>query len=304
MLAEEYMIKEIIILFFILLNTVAHADNILKVGTYDSFAAEWGPGPDIEDGFEKICNCDLQFIATSQAGSLSSDIFTNGKDVILGVEHNDFDISYNDDLWTYYDYGYFAFIYDSSKLDNPPKSMIDLVNRNDLKIVVQDPRTSPVGMGLLRWMKSIFENEYQSNMKKLNKKIITYTPGWTESYGMFLNGNADIVLSYSTSPYYHQEYENESKYQAIIFEEGHLPTKEIVYVRNDSPNKELGQQFINFLLKKQVQEIIAQKNIMYPVNEEAVPERMKSLVEPVAINYVGSLSAGELVEEWLEIVTK
>ena len=298
------MIKKIIILLFILLNTVAHADNILKVGTYDSFAAEWGPGPDIEDGFEKICNCDLQFIATSQAGSLSSDIFTNGKDVILGVEHNDFDISYNDDLWTYYDYGYFAFIYDSSKLDNPPKSMIDLVNRNDLKIVVQDPRTSPVGMGLLRWMKSIFENEYQSNMKKLNKKIITYTPGWTEAYGMFLNGNADIVLSYSTSPYYHQEYENESKYQAIIFEEGHLPTKEIVYVRHDSPNKELGQQFINFLLKKQVQEIIAQKNIMYPVNEEAVPERMKSLVEPVAINYVGSLSAGELVEEWLEIVTK
>ena len=298
------MIKKIIILFFILLNTVAHADNILKVGTYDSFAAEWGPGPDIEDGFEKICNCDLQFIATSQAGSLSSDIFTNGKDVILGVEHNDFDISYNDDLWTYYDYGYFAFIYDSSKLDNPPKSMIDLVNRNDLKIVVQDPRTSPVGMGLLRWMKSIFENEYQSNMKKLNEKIITYTPGWTEAYGMFLNGNADIVLSYSTSPYYHQEYENESKYQAIIFEEGHLPTKEIVYVRNDSPNKELGQQFINFLLKKQVQEIIAQKNIMYPVNEEAVPERMRSLVEPVAINYVGSLSAGDLVEEWLEIVTK
>ena len=304
MLAEEFMIKKIIILFFILLNTVAHADNILKVGTYDSFAAEWGPGPDIEDGFEKICNCDLQFIATSQAGSLSSDIFTNGKDVILGVEHNDFDISYNDDLWTYYDYGYFAFIYDSSKLDNPPKSMIDLVNRNDLKIVVQDPRTSPVGMGLLRWMKSIFENEYQSNMKKLNKKIITYTPGWTEAYGMFLDGNADIVLSYSTSPYYHLEYENESKYQSIIFEEGHLPTKEIVYVRNDSPNKELGQQFINFLLKKQVQEIIAQKNIMYPVNEEAVPERMKSLVKPVAINYVGSLSAGELVEEWLEIVTK
>ena len=304
MLAEEFMIKKIIILFFILLNTVAHADNILKVGTYDSFAAEWGPGPDIEDRFEKICNCDLQFIATSQAGSLSSDIFTNGKDVILGVEHNDFDISYNDDLWTYYDYGYFAFIYDSSKLDNPPKSMIDLINRNDLKIVVQDPRTSPVGMGLLRWMKSIFENEYQSNMKELNKKIITYTPGWTEAYGMFLDGNADIVLSYSTSPYYHQEYENESKYQAIIFEEGHLPTKEIVYVRNDSPNKELGQQFINFLLKKQVQEIIAQKNIMYPVNEEAVPERMKSLVKPVAINYVGSLSAGELVEEWLEIVTK
>ena len=298
------MIKKIFILFLTLLHNVAHADNVLTVGTYDSFAAEWGPGPDIEDGFEKICNCDLQFIATSQAGSLSSDIFINGKDVILGVEHNDFDISYNDDLWAYYDYGYFAFIYDNSKLDNPPKSMIDLINRDDLKIVVQDPRTSPVGLGLLRWMKSLFGDEYQSNIKKLDKKIVTYTPGWTEAYGMFLEGNADIVLSYSTSPYYHQEYENENKYRALIFEEGHLPTKEVVYVRNDSSNKELGQQFINFLLKKQIQEIIAQKNIMYPINEEAVPERMKSLVEPDAVNYVGNLSAGELVDEWLEIVTK
>ena len=46
------------------------------------------------------------------------------------------------------------------------------------------------------------------------------------------------------------EYESESKYQSIIFEEGHLPTKEVVYVRNESLNKQLGQQFINFLLMK------------------------------------------------------
>ena len=298
------MIKKIIISFFILFHTSAFAENILRVGTYDSFAADWGPGPNIEDEFEKICNCDLQFIATSQAGSLSSDIFVKGKDVILGVEHNDFDTSYNDNLWAFYDYGYFAFIYDNSKLNNPPKSMNDLVNRNDLKIVVQDPRTSPVGMGLLRWMKSIFGDDYQYKMNKFDKNVVTYTPGWTEAYGMFLEGNADVVLSYSTSPYYHLEYEDESKYQAMIFEEGHLPTKEVVYVRNESSNKKLGQLFINFLLKKQIQEIIAQKNIMYPVNEDAIPQKMKSLVKPVEINYVENLSAGELAEEWLEIVTK
>ena len=61
--------------------------------------------------FEKICNCDLQFVATSQAGSLSSDIFVKGKDVILGVEHNNFDTSYDDNLWAFYDYVYFPFIY-------------------------------------------------------------------------------------------------------------------------------------------------------------------------------------------------
>ena len=90
----------------------------------------------------------------------------------------------------------------------------------------------------------------------------------------------------------------------MIFEEGHLPTKEVVYVRNESSNKKLGQLFINFLLKKQTQKIIAQKNIMYPVNEDAIPQKMKSLVKPVEINYVENLSAEELAEEWLEIVTK
>ena len=90
-------------------------------------------------------------------------------------------------------------------------------------------------------------------MNKFDKNVVTYTPGWTEAYGMFLEGNADVVLSYSTSPYYHLEYEDESKYPAMIFEEGHLPTKEVVYVRNESSNKKLGQLFINFLLKKQIE---------------------------------------------------
>ena len=33
----------------------------------------------------------------------------------------------------------------------------ELINRNDLKIVVQDPRTSPVGMGLLKWMSALIQ---------------------------------------------------------------------------------------------------------------------------------------------------
>ena len=43
---------------------------------------------------------------------------------------------------------------------------------------------------------------------------------------------------------------------------------------------------------------------MYPVNEDAIQQKMKSLVKPVEINYVENLNAGELAEEWLEIVTK
>ena len=32
---------------------------------------------------------------------------------------------------------------------------------------------------------------------------MTVTKGWSEAYGLFLEGEADMVLSYTTSPAYH-----------------------------------------------------------------------------------------------------
>ena len=51
---------------------------------------------------------------------------------------------------------------------------------------MQDPRTSPVGIGLLRWMKSIFKDDFSIKLKQLDQNIITYSPGWSEAYGIFL----------------------------------------------------------------------------------------------------------------------
>ena len=90
MLAEEIMIKKIIFITLLTLSSHLSAKEVLVVGTYDSFSSEWGPGPEIELKFEEICNCDVQYVATNQAGSLNSNIFKKGKDILLGVEVNDF----------------------------------------------------------------------------------------------------------------------------------------------------------------------------------------------------------------------
>ena len=37
----------------------------------------------------------------------------------------------------------------------------------------------------------------------MSDNIVTVTPGWTEAYGLFLEGEAEGVLSYTTSPAYH-----------------------------------------------------------------------------------------------------
>ena len=295
--------KILSIIFILITISSISAKEVLVVGTYDSFSAEWGPGPVIETEFEKNCNCDVQYVSTSQAGTLANEIFLKDKDVILGVEMHEFD--YTSENWNIYDYGYFSFIYNEETLKDIPNSFEELINQTNLKIVVQDPRTSPVGLGLLRWMKLTHPDNFPSILKKFNNNVLTYTPGWSEAYGIFLEGKADLVLSYSTSPFYHQEYEDEYKYKAIEFTDGHLATKEIVYVRPDSEKQKLGKEFVEFMMRDDIQKIIAQMNIMYPAseNENNIPDKMRQLKKPKEFKYDDFLEAEPLIKIWLEVAS-
>ena len=295
--------KILSIIFILITISSISAKEVLVVGTYDSFSAEWGPGPVIETEFEKNCNCDVQYVSTSQAGTLANEIFLKDKDVILGVEMHEFD--YISENWNIYDYGYFSFIYNEEILKDIPNSFEELINQTNLKIVVQDPRTSPVGLGLLRWMKLTHPDNFPTILKKFNNNVLTYTPGWSEAYGIFLEGKADLVLSYSTSPFYHQEYEDEYKYKAIEFTDGHLATKEIVYVRPDSEKQKLGKEFVEFMMRDDIQKIIAQMNIMYPAseNENNIPDKMRQLKKPKEFKYDDFLEAEPLIKIWLEVAS-
>ena len=71
--------------------------------------------------------------------------------------------------------------------------------RPDLKVIYQDPRTSTPGQGLMLWMKSVYGDEAPTAWAQLAKDGHRHQ-GWSEAYGMFLDGEADMVLSYTTSP--------------------------------------------------------------------------------------------------------
>ena len=296
------MIKKSLIIFFqLLISTTLFAKETIIVGTYDSFATEWGPGPEIERLFEENCECDLKYVTTSQAGTLLGNIFIKDKDIILGATYdaNKFNNFYK---FQTYDYGYYAFIYDESSLKNPPQTFEELINRDNLKIVVQDPRTSPVGMGLLTWISRVFYQNKEEAIQKINKHIITYTPGWSEAYGMFLEEKADLVLSYSTSPFYHQEYEDNYSYKALIFPEGHVKVNEYVVIPNDSKQKIIAENFLSFLSTEKIQRIISKKNIMYPILESATPSKMKNLPKPSEAMDVSTNE--ELISLWLNVTTQ
>jgi thiamine transport system substrate-binding protein len=111
---------------------------------------------------------------------------------------------WDNDTFVPFDYGYFAFVYDKNKLKNPPKSLKELVESDQKwRVIYEDPRTSTPGLGLLLWMQKVYGEKSPEAWQKLAAKTVTVTKGWSEAYGLFLKGESDLVLSYTTSPAYH-----------------------------------------------------------------------------------------------------
>ncbi|HCE1506974.1 TPA: thiamine ABC transporter substrate binding subunit [Vibrio parahaemolyticus] len=282
------------------------AENTLTIYTYDSFAADWGPGPKIEQAFEAKCGCDINFVALDDGVSILNRLRLEGgnskADIVLGLDNNlmaeakktglltehNVDTAntvlpngWSDTTFVPYDYGYFAFVYNKEKLANPPKSMKELVEtRDDLKVIYQDPRTSTPGQGLMLWMKSIYGDDVTQAWQKLASKTVTVTKGWSEAYSMFLNGESDLVLSYTTSPAYHLIAENDSKFATANFSEGHYMQVEVAAKVKGSKNSELADKFMDFILSDEFQSAMPTGNWMYPVTDVELPKGFETLSVP------------------------
>lgn len=282
------------------------AANKLVVYTYDSFASDWGPGPKIKKAFEAQCACELQFVALDDGVSILNRLRLEGKnsqaDLLLGLDNNlmaeaqntgllaehHLDTSkvvltggWSDKWFVPFDYGYFAFVYNKNKLPNPPESLTELIeNKDNIKIIYQDPRTSTPGQGLMLWVKSVYGEQASDAWKLLAKKTVTVTKGWSEAYQMFLNGEADMVLSYTTSPAYHIIAEQKDQYVAANFSEGHYAQVEVAAKVKSSRHPKLADKFMDFILSSEFQSVIATGNWMYPVTDVALPKAFQRLTMP------------------------
>lgn len=316
-----------------LLSANVFAADTLTVYTYSSFTAEWGPGPKIKQAFEKACDCTLNLVPLEDGVAILNRLRLEGNyskaDLVLGLD--DALISeakqsglfaphpakldsikvpggWQDDTFVPYDYGYFAFVYDKDKLKQPPKSLKELVERPDLKVIYQDPRTSTPGQGLMLWMKSVYGDKAPAAWAELAKKTVTVTKGWSEAYGMFLDGEADMVLSYTTSPAYHLIAESKPQYQAAAFEEGHYRQVEVAAKLKSAKQEKLADQFLQFMVSPAFQQEIPTGNWMYPVIDMPLPkgfEQMITVAKPLAFSSdeVAANRKG-WIREWLQAVTQ
>jgi thiamine transport system substrate-binding protein len=280
----------------------------LTVYTYSSFSGEYGPGGTIKARFEAGCGCTLQWVTSDDAGTLLSRLKLEGEDtradVVLGLDTNlmaeaeatglfqehgldagtlDLPIAWTDATFLPFDWGWFAFVYDETRLPEPPESLHALVDSADgPAIVIEDPRTSTPGLGLLLWMREVYGDAAGDAWANLAPKIVTVTQGWSEAYGLFLKGEADMVLSYTTSPAYHVTVEGEDQYKAATFPEGHGMQVEVAGMTRVTDSPELARSFLQFMMSEPFQSAIPEGNWMYPAKlpEEGLPPAFKALPRP------------------------
>lgn len=332
------MLKSWIAAALVAFATAASAQDkpTLNVYTYESFVGDYGPGQGLKKAFEAHCGCTLAFSSAEDGGALFAKLRLEGAstkaDVVVGLDDNlmgeaeasglfaphQVDTSgltlpapWTDKTFIPFDWGYFAFVYDADRLKTPPKSLAELVDDpNGPKIVIEDPRTSTPGLGLLTWIRAVYGDKAPEAWTKLKPRIVTVTKGWSEAYGLFLKGEADMVLSYSTSPAYHIGAENKTNYHAAIFPEGHATQFEVAGLVASSKQQELGRKFLAFLLTDEAQALLPETNWMYPARTPAaglpksfstVPVPQKALIsDPATI----AANRRAWTDEWLAAMAK
>ena len=298
---------------------------ILTLYTYDSFVSDWGPGPAVEAAFEQTCECDLQFVGAGDGAALLARLRLEAgrspADVVLGLDTNlmaaatetglfaphglqpdlSLPIAWDDAVFLPFDWGYFAFV---KNADLPAPSNFRDLAESDLKIIIQDPRSSTPGLGLVMWVKAAYGDQAGEIWQALADNIVSVTPGWSEAYGLFLEGEADMVLSYTTSPAYHLIAESDASKAAAAFDEGHYMQVEVAAKLAGSDQPELADQFMRFMLTDAFQSIIPTTNWMYPAKTPStgLPAGFETLITPAKSLLLSPQQAGALrdaaISEW------
>ena len=270
----------------------------LVIWTYDSFNSEWGPGPEVSNVFQKKTGVKITWVSHGDSVEIVSRLIQEGDssnaDIILGFDQNLAARVLNSGLLeayrpkgaekilselvldkdfriTPFDYSYFAIVYDSQSV-TPPQSLEDLTSPQfKQSLILIDPRTSSPGLGFFAWVKEIYGDGWQDYWRRLQPSILTIADGWSSAYGLFTRGEAPLVLSYTTSPGYHLEYEETERYKAAIFTDGHPMQIEAAGILKTAKNKDNAKAFLDFMISPDFQDLIPLTNWMYTVIDIPLP---------------------------------
>ena len=171
-------------------------------------------------------------------------------------------------------------------------------------LLMQNPAASATGKSfVLHSIKAKGEDGYLDYWNQLQENGVRVLADWGTSYDQFLNEEAPMVVSFSTDQVFANRADQDLAKHQIRFlnDQGYaFPEGMAVFEGTDTPD--LAREFVDFMLRSDVQGEIAQRNVAFPATTTAelpaeFSEYAKSPPEEVSFTYEALRENGS---EWID----
>jgi len=205
-----------------------------------------------------------------------------------------------------YDTGYVSLVYDGTQMTAPEtfEGLLDEEFEGDL--IAQNPASSSTGRAfLLHTVHEYGEDGYLDYWENLQDNGVTVLGEWGDAYTAWEEGEAPMVVSYSTDRVFaDQSGSNMEKHKIRFLEDEAYANPEGMAVFEDAASPDLARDFMEFVLTPEVQGELAVQNVQFPATTDAdLPDDYAELAQspptPVTFSYdelQGSVSGW--IEDW------
>ena len=325
------------------LGTSTPADRTLRVATYPSFvdAPSTSPGAWVKETFESRVDATLEWFAPDQQMNyfvqrkrqgltIDTDLFIGL--VNLNLVHVDERLG-GDTLFaetpiaslengehipeTYrfdsservvpFSTSFVSLVYDENGVPSTPDTYEKLASPPfEDGLIVPNPQNSETGeMFMLMTINQYGADGYLDYWRRLQDNGVNILGSWGDAYNAYSNGEAPVVVSFSTDQVFAKRFEEPMSEHQIAFPDG----QGYAYIEGmakfvDTEYPDLCDRFMEFVLDPEIQREIGVRNVTMPIVDNAsLPPDVADLVyepeTPVSFSYDelrGDLSTW--LDEW------
>jgi thiamine transport system substrate-binding protein len=203
-----------------------------------------------------------------------------------------------------YDTGYISLVWNENETTAPETFDGLLEPEHAGELLVQNPTSSATGKAfLLHTIAAKGEDGYLDYWQRLRENDVRVLGSWEDSYNAYSNGEAPMVVSYSTDQVFaNQSGEPMSEHQIRFLNDQGYANPEGMARFAASEKEGLVDEFMDFVLTPEVQAEIAVRNVQFPATTTAeLPEEFAQYAHepPEAVTFTYDELKGSL-SEWTD----